>query len=389
MNARFLIVWSGQVVSQFGTVLASFGAAVWVFVETGSLAWLTALTVAASLPPLLALPLVGMVDRFDRRLVMMGADVGAAAVTVGLVTIWVVAELQPWHLVVASLMAGASGSIQGSAYAAAIPSLIGPDELERANGLLQLGPSLGVVAGPGAAGLLIAVGGISPVLIIDLASFAIAIGSLAAVRFRAPPPQPAGSTFRLTEAVHWLWREARPIAYLIMLIGATNFLLAIFNLSILARGALLGGEAGAGLAPTVGGIGMMVVSLVIGARGVPQRRIQALGWSTAAFGGLTVAAGVAPSLALLVVSVGLALSTAPLAHTIIATTLHQRVPADLHGRVFGLRNAIGRGTHPLGSVAAGGLAAWSLPGAMALAGLALVTVGLVTASSRRLRPLNP
>lgn len=389
MSPRFLLVWIGQVVSQVGTVLSGFGAAVWVFIETGSYAWLTVLTVGVSLPPMLTAPLLGLIDRFDRRLVMIATDTGTAAITGSVLAIWALGDLRPWHLVVASLAGGAFGSIQGPAYAAAIPSLVTPENLGRANGLIQLGPSLSLVAAPGLAGLLIAGPGIGAVLAIDLATFAFAATTVTLVRFRATAPPPPEDDFRLTSVVRWLGREARPVGYLIGATAAVNVMLAVFNLAILVRGTILGGEAGAGLAPTMGGAGMILVSLLVGALGLPRRRIPAVGWSTAAFGGLTVAAAATPSLALFAVCIGLGISTAPLAQTIISTTLQERVQPEMHGRVFGLRNALGRGAYPLGVAPAGLLASWSPAGALVVAGIGLILIGAVTATNGALRSLDP
>lgn len=185
MDLRFLTVWFGQVVSQFGTSLSGFGAAVWVFVETESFAWLAALIVATMIPPLVTAPILGLIDRFDRRMVMLSADAGAAAATATVVLIWTFSDLRSWHLLGAAFLGGLFASLQRPAYAAAIPALIDRDRLERANGLVQMGPSLAVVAAPGVAGLLIAGPGVGSVFVVDLATFAVALVSVLVVRFRA------------------------------------------------------------------------------------------------------------------------------------------------------------------------------------------------------------
>ncbi|MEM9654698.1 MAG: MFS transporter [Actinomycetota bacterium] len=389
MSRRFLVVWFGQIVSQFGTALSGFGAAVWVFVETGSFAWLAVLTVAVSLPPLLVVPVLRFIDVFDRRRVMIVADTGAALATTAVVAVWATGDLEAWHLVVASVAGGLFGSVQAPAYAAAIPSLVEPEGLDRANGLVQLGPALSLVAAPGLAGLLIAGPGIGSVLAVDLVTFTVAVGTVVVTRFQATASPAPGDSRSVGSAVRWLWSQARPISYLIGAIAAVNFMLAVFNLAVLARGTALGGEAAAGLAPAVGGVGMILTSLVLGAKGTPKRRMETVGLATAVFGVVTMASVAAPSLALLVICVGLAMSSGPLVQTIIATTLQERVPPGMQGRVFGLRNAIGRGSYPLGAAAAGIIASWSQTGAMITTGAVLVLIGTATTLSHQLRALNP
>lgn len=388
LDRRFLVVWAGQVVSVVGTMISGFGAAVWIFVETDSLLWLSVLIMMATLPAVLAAPLSGWVDRLDRRMVMIAADTAAAAITAGLVAIWIVGDLAPWHLVVGTFVAGFASSFQQPAYEAAIPSLVDREQLDRANGLVQLGPSLAVVAAPGLAGLLLAAGGIGAVFAVDLATFLIGVLAVLAVRFVARPTPTDGDSMRIRDAAGWLWEHARSTAYLIGLMAVLNFFLAIFNLGILARGTLLGGEAGAGVAPTVGGISMVVVSLMIGVKGAPRRRVRALAWSLAAFGGCVLLAVSRPSLLMLVIGVGLGMMTAPLVQTIASTTFHERVEPSMQGRVFGLRNALGRGTHPIGALVAGPLAAWSLTGAFVIVGVAAFAMAAVVGFSGVLRPLD-
>ncbi len=77
----FMVVWSGQVVSNLGSAMTSFGLGIWVYLETGSATRLALIVLSARLPALLVSPFAGaLVDRWDRRWAMILADSGAAAV---------------------------------------------------------------------------------------------------------------------------------------------------------------------------------------------------------------------------------------------------------------------------------------------------------------------
>ena len=77
----FLVVWIGQLVSVLGSTLTGFAMGIWVFIETGSVTTFAFIIVSASVPGLLVSPLAGsVVDRFDRRLVMLGADLSAGQI---------------------------------------------------------------------------------------------------------------------------------------------------------------------------------------------------------------------------------------------------------------------------------------------------------------------
>lgn len=388
MNRRFLTIWFGQVVSQFGTSLSGFGASLWVYVETGSIGWLAVMVMAATLPPLLTLPFSGAVDRFDRRVVMLAADTAAALVTACVVGVWMFGTLHPWHLLVSAFLGGLFGAFQNPAYAAALPDLTGGKRLDRANGLVQLGPSLAVIAAPGVAALLIAGPGIGSVFLIDLATFGVGVTSLLAVRFQSVAAAAEGDSVRLGDAAQWVVSHAKEVGYLIGVVAIVNLMLATVNLSILVRGADLGGTARAGVAPTVGGIGMIVTSLWIGARGLSGLRMSVVAWATAALGFFMMLAVARPSFPLFVICVGLGIATGPAARSAIATTMHELVPQSMQGRVFSLRNAAAFGAHPLGAAIAGPLAGWPVTGAMTIAGAALVLVGATVRVNRRFTSLN-
>ena len=381
-------MWAGQLVSALGTAISGFGAAIWIFVETNSLLWLSVLSMMATLPAVVAAPLTGWVDRLDRRVVMIASDSVAALITAGLVVLWAFADLLPWHLAVGMFIASFAASFQEPAYQAAIPSLVDPDELDRANGLVQLGPSLSVVAAPGLAGLLLAFGGIGAIFAVDLATFIVGVTTVLATRFQAKAEAAGDDAMRLRDAASWLWGHARTVATLIGVLAAINFFLAIFNIGVLARGAQLGGEAGAGVAPTVGGVMMVVASLAIGARGAPRRRMRAMVFALIFFGVCILISVSRPSLLMLSIGVGLAMMSAPLVQTIATTTFHERIRPSMQGRVFGLRNALGRGTHPIGALVAGPFASWSVPGAIAVVGLAMIAIAVGVAATGALRPLD-
>lgn len=389
MDRRFLRVWIGQVLSRFGTTVSAFGAAVWVFLETDSLMWLAVLSMMAALPSILAAPLIGLVDRYDRRTVMIVADSGSALVTAAIVVVWLVTDLEPWHLVAAAFVSEFVGSFQGPAYDAAVPALVDdPGDLGRANGLVQLGPGLATVAAPGVAGLLLAFGGLGAIFLVDLVTFAIAVITIVATPFSASATADADDSMRLSDAASWVRRKAPAVGALILVLAAINLMLSAFNVAVVARGTELGGEAGAGLAPTLGGIGMIAVGLTIGAKGVPARRMKSITLVLFAYGALTVLAVARPWLALFVIGTGLAMSTTALAQAVVSTTFHERVPPAMQGRVFGLRNAVGRGTAPIGALAAGPIAGWSVAGTIAGVGFVMMLLGAYTGASSLLRPLD-
>jgi DHA3 family macrolide efflux protein-like MFS transporter len=333
-----------------------------------------------------------VVDRFDRRLVMIAADAGAAVVTVAVIMLWVAGDLAAWHLVVSTFAVNLFISVQQPAYSAAIPSLVGSGELDRANGLIQIGPSVGAVVVPGLAGALVAWIGadsIGVIFVVDLATFLIGIATAAAVRFGGLTDPAAGESFRLMAAVRWLRSDGRSLVALTLVLAAVNVALSGVSVAMVAWAQNLGGDAAVGLGPTAGGAGMVVVSLVLGARGIPKRRrIPAMGLALVGFGVLLAVSVATPSLPLFVVCVGLGISTMPFVVSTVRTVFLQWAPPYFMGRVFGVLGAATTVAEPVGLVAAVPLLAWSISGFIAVAGAVLVVLGIVVALNPTLRVLN-
>lgn len=362
LGRRFLTVWAGQTLSAIGSVLSGIGVAVYVFLETGSAAWLGVLAALAAVPYIVTGPLMPVVDRFPRRTVMIAADVVASLGSIVALLLAAAGRLEIWHLAVAGFVGGFGNSLQFPAFQAAVPLLVEPDALGRANGLNQLGPAVGVVIGPIVATPLVAWWGIEAVLIADVATFAIAVVTTLAVRFGLTPPLEHDAavdastvaddgTWRTTWA--WLRGAGRPLIVLLAAMAVVNFCLAFFNIALLALATDVGGAARAGLVLGAGGVAMIAGTLVIGRRGVPERRVRTFAVALALAGlGCAIAAS-RPAFGLLIIGVTVALAAVPAVNAAVATIFHERVPGSMQGRVFGLRSAIGRGLEPVGSVVAG------------------------------------
>jgi DHA3 family macrolide efflux protein-like MFS transporter len=121
----FLVVWAGQLISVSGTALTGFGLQVWVFLETGSVTRLALVSLAYALPAVLLSPLAGVVvDRVDRRLAMLAADVVAGISTLLIAVLFFTHSLQLWHIYLLSGFGALGNTFQSPAWMAAITLLV-------------------------------------------------------------------------------------------------------------------------------------------------------------------------------------------------------------------------------------------------------------------------
>lgn len=180
----FLTVWVGQFVSTLGSSLTAFAAAWWVFEQTGSATQFSLTVLFEVLPFVLLSPFAGvLIDRYDRRQVMILSDVVAAASSAVLLGLLLFARLEVWHVYLATLCNSVAGVFQGPAYSASVSLLVPKALLGRANGLVQLSGASGRLVAPVAAGFLVSSLGLEGVIAVDLATFAVALSTLLVVHF--------------------------------------------------------------------------------------------------------------------------------------------------------------------------------------------------------------
>jgi DHA3 family macrolide efflux protein-like MFS transporter len=385
----FFVIWLGQVISTIGSSLTGFVLGVWVYQQTGSATQFALIAACATLPSILLAPIAGaLVDRHDRRMVMIVADFGAALSTVVLALLWSAGALDVWHIWAATAFASACNAFQTPAYTASLTLLVPPEHLARANGLGQAGQALGIIAPVIAAGLVASVG-VSGVIAIDLATFAFAVVTLFIVRIPRPEVSAAGAaargSLRREAAYGWEYLRQRPaLMWLTVLFAFFNFFISMS--AVLVQPLILSFTTvgGLGWLMFAGGSGMLAGSLVMGAWGGPRRRIHGvLGFVI--LGGLFLFAhGLAPSPWLIAVMAPAFLFTVPVVGSSFIAILQTRTPPDVQGRVFATVRMLSMIAVPASYFLAGPLADGVFEPAMAPGGaLAPVLGGLIGTGAGR------
>lgn len=347
-----------QLASTIGSTTTGFAFALWLYGETGSVTWLGALFVANTLPGTLLGPWAGtIVDRHPRRTVMLAADAAAAVATLGLVLALLAGTAGPVLIVVAGLVISSASAFQEPAYGAAVATVAPPERLERINGIVQLGPAAGTVAGPALAAGLLVLGGLPLVLLVDLVTFTVATCTLAVLRFDGDV-EATDSAVPGRQALREGWRflmRSPGLRTLAFTATGLNLLFGFVNVLLIPLVVGFADEASAGVILSVSGAGLLVGSLARAAAPGLGRPSRVIAVSTLAIGlGILVTAA-RPSL--LLVGVGVALMCIPV--PIVSATaqaIRQRVvPKQLLGRVLALQRAIVTAALPLAHLSAGPL----------------------------------
>lgn len=202
---RFFTIWTGQAFSLFGSQLVQFALVWWLTETTRSATVLAAAMLVGVLPQVLLGPVIGpLIDRWNRKRVMMTADSLVAFTTLVLALLFASGTVQVWHVYLALLIRSAAGSFHFPALQASTSLIVPEEQLSRVAGLNQMLQGLMNIIAPPAGALLISLLPMQGVLAIDILTAMIAVISLLLIAIPQPERQPgAGSPLAV------FWRDLR------------------------------------------------------------------------------------------------------------------------------------------------------------------------------------
>lgn len=360
----FLIIWIGQCISYIGTGMTRFAMTVWAYQVTGSAEALAMVGFFSFVPIMLMTPFAGaLTDRWDRKTVIILSDVGAALATGIVAVLFFTDMLQVWHLMVAGAVGGLFEAFQWPALSASITNMVNKKNYTRANGLLSLADSTSRIAAPLLAGVLIAVTGLGSILIVDIITCAIAVGTLLLVHIAKPSGmESAPATFGnlLRDAAFgfvYIWRRGSLLA-----MALAFFFVNFFNdLSwILIAPMLLtrtGDSAALAIVQSAVGVGGIIGGIVLSTWGGSKRRIDAMliGFMLSGLFG-TALMGLGRSLPVWMAAGFFIMFFMPIVGGSSQAIWQSKVEPALQGRVFAARRVTAQVSAPLGMVLGGVLA---------------------------------
>ncbi|MGW1062488.1 amino acid adenylation domain-containing protein [Micromonospora rubida] len=348
---RFVAVTAGQFVSTTGSALTAFAVPIWLFTRTGSVADLGMLWALALVCGVLMLPIAGaVVDRVSRRKIMMIASSSAGTIQLVLAGLLWTDNLRLWMIYILVALSQVAGSFQRIAFSSAVPQLVPKRYLGHAMGVTQLTNGSAMLLMPVfAAGLLAAIG-LKGILLIDVASYVVAVLTLAVVRF----PDLLGFRPRerllaaIANGLRYSWQH-RGFRLMLGYFAIGNIFLApalVLTTPMVLSFATATQVAQVALAEALGAVaGGVLMSLWGGPRS--RRMIGVLIGNLGTAVGCVVI-GLDASVTVICVGVfwlGMSMTTA---QSIYATIVQVKVPQRYHGRVFSLNQTISWSTLPIG-----------------------------------------
>ncbi|MEU8060851.1 MFS transporter [Microbispora bryophytorum] len=397
-NSRFQMLWMGAAASELGTTLTWVAFPLLILAVTGSAALaglVGACRITANL--LFSLPAGAWVDRWDRRRILIAAEVVRCLALAALAAAVLTGRVALWQIVAVAVVTGAADSFFGPARAAAIRAVVAPGQLPEAYAREEARGHAASLAGPPLGGFLFGLGRALP-FAVDALTYLVSLVCVVRARVPRRPAEAAeaaaerretGMRADVMEAAGWLWRHRglrAGLAFALVANLAANALLLPVIVMVEARGgdAAATGVVLAGLG--LGGLLGATLSARIGRLLPPGRLMLAV----VGFFALAVCATALPFGPYWpVVPLFLAMVAAPALNVVLRVLLARLVPDAMTGRVVSVFTLATMGLTPVGPLL-GGLLAQYAGGVGALVAVGgLLAVGCaVAAISPALRGLD-
>ncbi len=359
-KASFATIYTGQAFSIVGSAAVQFAIIWWITYRTESPIALTMATVASFLPNILIGPFAGvLVDRYNRRRVMMLADGFVALSSLVLMLVFMAQANPPiWVLYAVLFARGIGSTIHGPAMQAAIPMLVPVDKLTNVNGLASLVNSGAQMLGPVLGAALMGIFPIHAIMLVDILGAALAILSLSFVKIPSIP-RTAEKTrvFRDLRSGFTALRANRPLM-------ASAFPFIIANLMGAPLGALFpllvlthfGGDAWASsMSELAFGGGILLGSIVMSAFGGRKRRFRLIATGIMVMGVFASIGGFLPPWAFGIFLAGAVIMgvSSALVNVSAMSYIQESTPPEQLGKVLSLTMAVLSLTMPFGLFVAG------------------------------------
>jgi MFS family permease len=352
--AAFYALVLTQTFSLIGSRMTSVAVGIFIFRETGKAAPLLLISFFNELPGMLFGGLAGVVvDRANRKAVMILADLGQAIGSGLLIASFLSGAFQLWHVYAVAFLQGAFATLQGPAESASVTLLAPEDQRDRANAIMELGFPVASVLAPILTGLVYASIGVRGVVAVDLGTFVVAAAVLLFLTIPQPRATEQGAEGRGSVLSEWrtgfaFLRERRPLLIFIVYFAFGSFMLnGPLDLVIPYFLSATGSETQMGAGLTIMALGTFAGGLLVAVFSHVRPRMKLIAGGAVLTGAMFIVFGLARGLPLMAASLFLLMMPLPANNALYKSIYQLKVPPDMQGRVF----AFGEQLFLLGSTA--------------------------------------
>lgn len=336
--SRFLILWSGDLSSQIGGGLTSFGLGVYIFNKTGSAAQMALVTLLGFLPTLVfSVPAGVLADIYDRRKLMMIGDGCSALGILYILVIMMAGDASLAQICIGVLISSVFSSLLEPSYRATVTDILSEEEFTKASGLVSLSGSARYLVSPVIAGLLLGMYDIKLLLVIDICTFFITFLTTAFVKKSIVNSEKTGNeSFIESMAEGWNGVCSRKgVMQLIMISSLISMFIGVIQ--ILSEPLILSftDAKTLGISETVCALGMLVTALLTGIIGIKKNQSRVLALSLMMAGVFMFLFSSTENIVTICIFGFLFFSMLPPANSCLDYLARTNIPNKMQGRVWG------------------------------------------------------
>lgn len=360
---RYIIFWLSQSVSQLGSAMTAFALILLTYEQKNSAMAVSVMTFCNYVPFIIVSLVAGtFIDRHSKKAIMLISDSIAALCTLAVLVLWTTGTIEIWNIYVVNIVIGFMNAFQQPASAVAVGRIVPKEKLSNVSGMNSFSSNLITVLSPVLAAFIFSFSGLGTILIIDLVSFTFAFLVLLLV-IRIPEDYAKVSEKSILDGTREGFRflkGEKGLLYIMLTMALINFFSRLTYENILSPMILSrsgGNSRTLGFVNAAMGIGGIAGGFIVSLKKASKRNAGMIYISAALsflLGDIMMAvgrngfmwsvAGIAASLPIPFIMAG---------QNVI---MYSKIPDEMQGRVFAVRNAIQFGTIPFAILLGGFLA---------------------------------
>ena len=348
---NFYKLWLGELISSIGSGMTAFALSVYVYKKTGSVSYVSLITLLSFMPSIVLSPIGGLLaDRYDRRLLMIIGDLFS-----GLGLVYILWSIQAGEKSIVPIFVGITfssifTSLLEPSYRATLTDILEEENYAKASGLIQVAGSAKYLISPVIAGMILSVADIRVILLLDILTFITTCLMIFLVRksMNSEKQNYKKDSFKgLLEGL-FIIKENKGVYSLVIIMFFVCFFMGFIQILIRPMILATSSVKTAGMMESLCAVGLLIGSLWIGIAGIKKNYSKILAVACFFCGIFMSMTGVNENLAIIGISTFLFFSTLPFMNSCADVLVRVSIPNELQGRIWGLISLITQ----MGTVAA-------------------------------------
>lgn len=336
---KFMMIWFGELLSSIGSGMTAFALSVYVYELTGSVSYVSLVTLLAYMPTILLSPLGGVLaDRYDRRLLMIIGDLFS-----GLGLLYILWQIQIGNTGMQPILAGVTFNavfvaLLEPSYRATVTDLLNEEEYDKASGMVQIAGNAKYLISPALAGIILGAADIRVILVIDICTFIVTVSMVAMVRKTVKKPvrrEHNGLLNEMREGFGFIMQNSG-IRSLVLLMAGVCFFMGFVQTLTSPMVLAVSDAKTVGIMESLCAVGMLFGSIWIGAAGIKKSYTLVLSTAGCFCGMFMAVAGMSTNLLVTGTGIFLFFSMLPFMNTCADVLVRVSIPNELQGRVWGM-----------------------------------------------------